>query len=96
MGVGLYGLNEVNPDTSLKLIQTYVATTLLYGLEAPCIATPEMKLLEQFYRTTLKDIQHLLGATANAACYLLLGVLPTEGELHVKSPNLFGSIMRRV
>ena len=95
-GIGLYGFNGVNPDTWLKLIQTYVATILLYGLETLCIATEEMNLLEQIYRITFKEIQLLPDATANAACYLLLGILPIEGQLHVKYLNLFGNIIRKV
>ena len=55
-----------------------------------------MKLLEQFYRTTLKDILHLPDSIANVACYLLLGILPIERQLHAKSLNLCGSIIRRV
>ena len=96
MYVGLYGLNGVNPDTSPKLIQTYVAPILLYGMEAPCIATPKMKLLEQFYRDIFKQIQYIPDATANAACYLLLGILLIKRQLHGKSLNLVGCIIRRV
>ena len=94
-GAGLYGLRGVSPDAALKLLQAYVTPCMLYGLEALCISTQDILPLEKYYRTLLKSIQHLPNATANAACYLLLGVLPIEGQIHVKMLTLFGSILRR-
>ena len=95
MGAGVYGLNGVNPRTSMKLINTYVMPRMTYGLECLTLSSNEIDPLEQYYRSLLKDIQHLPTATANPACYLLLGALPIEGHIHIKTLSLFGNIMRR-
>ena len=95
MGAGVYGLNGVNPSTSTKLINIYVMPRMTYGLECLTLSSNEIQPLELYYRDLLKDIQHLPTATANAACYLLLGALPIEGHIHIKTLTLFGSIMLR-
>ena len=95
MGAGLHGLNGLSPTVSLKLLKIYVVPCLLYGLETICLSQPNINALETFYRATLKRIQHLPESSANAACYLLLGVLPIQAQIDVKILTLFGSILRR-
>ena len=95
MGAGVYGLNGVCPSTSKKLIDIYVMPRMTYGLECLTLSSGHFQPLEIYYRELLKDIQHLPTATANPACYLLIGAIPVEAHVHIKTLTLFGSIMRR-
>ena len=95
MGAGLYGLNGINPVTSKKLINIYIKPRLIYGLEAIPLRLSDVKPIELYYRELLRQVQHLPKSTANAACYLLLGCLPIEAEIHINTLLLFGRIMIR-
>ena len=94
MGAGLYGLNGINPTTSKKLIEVYVIPRLIYGLECLPVSTKDIQPMEVYYRELLQHIQHLPKSTANQACYLLIGAIPIEAHVHIKTLTLFGAIMR--
>ena len=95
MGAGLYGLNGVGPEVCMWLIEIFVITRMIYGLECLPIASIELEPMETYYRELLRKIQHLPESTANAAVYLLVGALPVEALIHIKTLTLFGQIMRR-
>ena len=95
MGAGLHGLNGVNPLTASHLINIYVKPCLTYGLEALCLSENDMAKLEGFYKKTLRQIQHLPQSTGTPACYLLLGTLPIEATIHIRTLCMFGAILRR-
>jgi hypothetical protein len=95
MGAGLHGLNGLNPATSMHLISIFILPRLLYGLECLVISSQDIKPLEIYFRGLLQRIQHLPDSTTNAACYLLLGAIPFEAHLHIKTLALLGSIMQR-
>ncbi len=95
MGAGLHGLNGLNPVAATKLYDIYVMPVLLNSLEALILTKGELQKLEDFYRATLKHLQHLPVATANPAVYLLLGVLPLEARIHKKVLTLFVNILQR-
>ena len=94
MGAGLYGLNGVNPTVSKHLVDIYVLPRMTYGLEALTVTSKDLQPMEVYYRELLRMIQHLPPSTANPACYLLIGAMPVEAMVHIKTLTLFGSIMR--
>ena len=93
-GAGVYGFNGVSPITSKKLLDIYVLPRLTYGLETLTLKSREIEPMETFYRESLRRIQSLPQTTANAACYLLIGAIPVEAIIHIKTLTLFGNIMR--
>ena len=93
MGAGLHGLNGLNPAISLQLIKIYIIPRLLYGLEAMILTESDVKMIETYYRTLLKQIQHLPKNTASPAVYLLLGALPAEGHLDLNRLSLFNRLV---
>ena len=52
-------------------------------------------MLEQFYKTALRRIQHLPENTATPVIYLLLGCIPIEGQIHIQMLTFFASILRK-
>ena len=92
--IGLHGIDGLDPASSHKIIQTYVVPRLLHGLDATILGQQEIKLLEQFYKRLLRQIQTLPENTATEAIYLLLGAIPIENQLHRRVLNLFGNICR--
>ena len=64
-----------------QLIIAYVIPRILHGLEALVITGTHMKILEEYYRGMLRDLQALRDKTAKEAMYLLIGFMPIEAEL---------------
>ena len=54
MGAGLHGLNGVNPKVAIHLIQIYVMSRLLYGLEITTLTQNEIQKLEIYLKKTAK------------------------------------------
>ena len=94
-GVGLYSSNGVGPRVSLQMIKTYIIPTLTYGLEALILKDSDYQPLETYYKTLLRQIQHLPENTATPAIYLLLGCIPLEGQIHIRLLTFFGDILSR-
>jgi len=94
-GAGLHGYNGLGPMVSLQLLKIYIIPTLIYGLESLILSTEDFRLLESFYKSTLRRLQHLPENTATPAIYLLLGCIPLEGQIHIKVLTFLGSILRR-
>ena len=92
MGAGLHGLNGLNPSVSMKLIETYILPRLLYGLDAMITSDTDISSIEKYYRTLLRQIQHLPTNTANEAIYLLVGALPVEAHLDIRILSLFNRV----
>ena len=95
MGAGLHGLNGTGPKVAKHLINVYVTPVLLHSLEALILSDSDYKSLEQFYRTLLRQVQHLPSNCANPAVYLLLGCIPIEGQIHIRMLTFFCSVLRR-
>ena len=89
MGAGLHGLNGLNPKIAWKLIDTFVEPRYLYGLEVLRLTDSDKKLLTDYQKRTLKQVQHLPNRVADAAVYLLLGALPASARLDINQLNLF-------
>jgi hypothetical protein len=94
-GAGLYGLNGVGPGVTFQMLKIYIVPILTYGLEALILHDKEYQLLEVFYKSLLRRIQHLPENTATPAVYLLLGAIPIEGQIHIKMLTFFCNILRR-
>ena len=93
MGAGLHGLNGTGPEVANIQYETYITPTLLYGLEVLVLSKPELATLEAYHRKNIRYIQHLPQSTATPAIYLLLGSLPIEAQLHIKTLSLFRTIV---
>ena len=91
---GLHGENGLPPPASRKLITTYILPRLLYGLEAVTLLKKDIKMLDVFYKGLLRNIQSLREGVASEAVFLLAGLIPIEGEIHIRILTLFGSISR--
>lgn len=94
-GSGLHGLNGVGPKVSFNMVQTYITPILTYGLESLILKDKDYETLESYYRSLLRQIQHLPENTAIPAIYLLLGCIPIQGQVHIKMLTFFGNITRR-
>ena len=91
---GLHGENGLPPTASKKLITTYSLPRLLYGLEAVTLLKTYLQALDLFYKGLLPNIQYLGEGVATEAIYLLIGLIPAEGEGHIPILTLYGAISR--
>jgi hypothetical protein len=94
MPAGLYGSDGLSPAISRKIIQAYILPRFTYGLEAVILTQSQISKLEITYRKILRNIQGFGRIVAKEAIYLLIGLLPIEAEIHVKTLNLYGAITR--
>ncbi len=53
-----------------------------------------MEILEKYYRSLIRQIQHLPENTAIPAIYLLSGCIPVAGLVHIKMMTFLGEIAR--
>ena len=93
MKSGFHGSNELNPQVSYRLYQTYVLPRMLYSLEILDLHKSDVKQLSDFHVDLLRRIQSLPSRTALSAVYLLLGALPMEVELHKRQLSRLFSIV---
>ena len=94
MGSGLHGENGLDPETSIHLLQTYVLSVLVYGLE---VVLPKASLMDKLERTYKKFVKHILSlpvTVADSAVYVLSGAMPIEGVIHKRALVMFGSLCR--
>jgi hypothetical protein len=94
METGLHGTNGVDPGTSIRIYQAYALPKLLYGLDVINLNKTQLKSLEDFHRGTLRALQSLPDRTAREAVYLLSGMLPLEGLIHLRKLSMIGAITR--
>ena len=92
MVAGYYGLGGVGPAIALQMHNTYTVPVLLYGLEALVLSDTDIKGLSMFHRKNLRYI-HLPKSTAMPAVYLLLGTLPIQAQLDIRTLLLIRKIM---
>ena len=91
-GSGLRGQKGLNIVTIVHLYKTYVSPVLLYGLELLLPTTTHMLKLETFQRKFIKEVLQLPDTTANAAVYMITGLLPVEAQIHIKALTLLHNI----
>ncbi|MES9881858.1 MAG: reverse transcriptase family protein [Sedimenticola sp.] len=92
MKAGVHGTSGINPRVSYKIYRTYVLPRLLYSLETITLRKVDMKKLEIFHNSTLRNLQSLPLRTATSAVLLLLGALPIEAEIHKRHFSLVHNI----
>jgi hypothetical protein len=80
-GAGLHGFNGLPPTTCLHLYNVYVMPRLIYGIESLNYSTQNVKSLETFHHTCLRNILSLPQRTAIPALHILTGILPIESFL---------------
>ena len=94
MGSGFHGVNGLKPTVSMKIFETYVIPRIMYSLESINISITDMKRLEIHQRTVIRQLQSLPTRTANAALYILVGILPMEARIHKKRLSIIPSILK--
>ena len=94
MSAGLHGENGLDPETSIHLFQVYVLPVLLYGLEVQLPDEKVLHPLDIMVKKTLKQILSLPITVADPVPYILSGLIPVEGLLHIRAISLFGNIWR--
>ena len=68
---------------------------MTYGLECLPLTMRELDPLEKYYRELLRITQHFPKSTAIPACYMMIGALPLEAQIHIKTLSLFGSMLQK-
>ncbi|CAC5377148.1 unnamed protein product [Mytilus coruscus] len=95
MGVGLYGENGLDPQTSMSIMNTYIIPIMLYGLE---IVIPRGRCLETLniqFKKILKQLLSLPKTVADPAICIISGMLPVEAQIDVKILTFYGNITRQ-
>ncbi len=92
MTAGVHGENGLDPATSIHLLKTFVNPVLLYGLEILLPDAVNVLLLERFFRKILKQILSLSTSTPDPIPYILSGLIPIEGMIHIKTLTFFNSV----
>ncbi|CAC5382256.1 unnamed protein product [Mytilus coruscus] len=95
MGVGLYGENGLDSQTSMSIMNTYIIPIMLYGLE---IVIPRGRCLETLniqFKKILKQLLSLPKTVADPVIYIISGMLPVEAQIDVKILTFYGNITRQ-
>ncbi|WAR14005.1 POLR-like protein [Mya arenaria] len=88
----LHGYQRTDPQTRLHLFNLYVLPILTYGLEVILPGKCAMEKLEVFQKKSIKQLLSLPNNTADAAIYIISGVLPVEAQIHKKALTLLNNI----
>ena len=94
MASSLYGNNGLDPATCVHLLKVYVIPVLLYGVEVQIPSEKACAPLDLMLKQTLKHILSLPNNTADPAPFILSGLIPAEGLIHLKALTFFGNICR--
>ena len=94
MASSLHGTNGLDPTTCIHLLKVYVLPVLLYGLEVQIPNEKACIPLDLMLKKTLKHILSLPTNTADPAPFILTGIIPAEGLIHIKALTFFGNICR--
>jgi hypothetical protein len=66
---------------------------MLYGLEALVLSETEVEVVDASHRKTLRYILRLPPSTAIPALYLLLGTLPIQAQIDIRTLGLFRDVL---
>ena len=94
MGAGMYGLNGISPVVSYKLWIVYILPRMIHSLEAIVVSKTDVRKLENYQVTVLKQIQILPEKAQNVAAYLLLGAVPVQAHLHRAMFTFYCNMLR--
>ena len=92
MGAGFCGARGLNPVVTREMVSLYITPRMLYGLETQILNRTQINILEDFYRSMLRQLQALPQHVAKEAIYLLLGMLPLEAILDMRTLKLLQKI----
>ena len=92
MSSGLHGENGLDVETSVHLLKVYVIPVLLYGLEIYLPSEVTLRPMELMFKKTLKHILSLPITVADPVPYILTGLIPLEGAIHIRALTMFGNI----
>ncbi len=95
MGAGMHGKNGLPQSTCIHLYRIHVLPVLTYGLGIFNLEEKDLKPIEHFQRTMLKQIMSLADNVADPAVHVLSGVPPVEFEVHRQALGYLGSIARK-
>ena len=82
----------LSPTTQLHIWRTCNLPILTSGLQALPIRPSQMKSLELFQRKVLRSFLKLSQSSPVPSIYFLLGELPVEGLLHIRTLGLFHNL----
>ena len=93
-GAGFHGLNGLNPKTSIRIWKVFVVPRLLHGLEVIVYDEKQIEKIENYQRSTIKQLQHVPPGCSNSITYLLAGVMPITAELEKRTLTTFVRFIR--
>ena len=92
MDAGLHGSKGISPTVAWTMYQTYVLHHLTYNMQILQLMATQISKIEQFHRSTLRDIQGLASSVL-FSCDLLASRSSTfEATLHIQTLHLIGKI----
>ena len=81
-----------DPTASHQLLPGPCTERTSFPVLPTILTATHISKIEQFHRSTLRDIQGLPSRSSSAVTYLLLGALPFEASLHIQTLHLIGKI----
>lgn len=96
IGTGFHDKNGFDAETLMHLYKTYVLPVLLYGMELLIPSRHNLDKLEFFLKKMLKQLLSVPINRPDPAVYVLTGILPIEGQIHIKALNFFNNICNQV
>ena len=91
---GLHGVNRLDPETSIHLLQTYILPALVYGLKVVLPKAALVEKMERIYEQFIKQVLSLPATVADPAVYILSGAMPVKGVIHKRALVLFGNLCK--
>ncbi len=85
-------VHGLSPITTLRMYNIYVVPHLIYSFEALILTKSQLNKLGLFQRSILRQLQGLPDRAQNSTTYLLLGALPLEVSIDIRTLTLLGKI----
>ena len=89
---GMARSHRGNPASSLRVHQLYAAPVLLSGLASLVLTEPELKVIDNHFKSTIQNLQRLHQNTPAGVVFLLGGCLPGKAMLHCRQLSLFSMV----
>ena len=83
-----------NPVSSLHIDKLYAIPVLMSGLAPLVLSAPEITMIDQHHKETLRCLLRLHQNTPRSVIYFLAGCLPGSALLHLRQLSIFGMITR--
>ena len=92
---GFHGKNDLDIQSLIQILNIYLMSVLLYGLELLTTTGKNLEIMDIFHKKCLKQLIALPMNVATPVIYLLTGHLPIEGQIDKKVLIFFGNITRQ-